>query len=140
MNFKVFICTLLFGMGLLSGCSNKTNVTPQEATLKGTWNLIHLSGGFAGLDEHFQNGTITWTFNTQNQTITVNNTNQASTGFTFGNGTYNYEIVEVNNQEYIHIESSEYGGLNLSTQNLIIDQNVISNSVGADGFKLSFEK
>lgn len=98
-----------------------------------------MSGVFAGLDEGFSAGTITWMFNSQNQTIIVNNNDTASTKYIFDNGAYNYSIAKVSNQKYLNIDNDEYGGLTISTNTLTIDQNKISNGVGADGIILYFE-
>lgn len=140
MKLKALIVTLVFGIGILVGCSNETSIAPQKELLNGVWNLKNLSGGFAGLDENYPAGTITWTFSSQNQTIIVDNNAPASVSFIFDNGTYNYSIIEVSNQKYLNIDSYEYGGLTISTNELTIDQNKISSGVGADGFILYFEK
>ena len=141
MKLKALILTLLLGIGLLISCSkDDTNILPQEEFLNGTWNLKNLSGGFAGLNENYSGGTITWTFNSQNQTIIIDNNEPASKSFIFDSGTYNYSIIEINNQKYLNIENDEYGGLIISTNSLTIDQNEISWGVGADGFVLYFEK
>lgn len=141
MKLKTFILTLFLGIGLLISCTkDETNILPQEEYLNGVWNLKNLSGGFVGLNENYPTGAITWTFNAQNQTIIVNNNNQASTSFIFESGTYNYSIIEVNDQKYLQIDSEEYGGLTISANNLTVDQNEISWGFGADGFVLYFEK
>lgn len=140
MKLNALIFTLVVGAALLISCSDDAGVIPQEANLNGTWNLKNLSGGFAGLNENYANGTITWTFNPQNQTIIIDNNQPASEPFIFESGTYNYTVTVVNNQKYLNIDSDEYGGLTISTNSLTIDQNKISWGVGADGFILSFEK
>ena len=140
MNFKNLISILFFGLLLLTGCTEEADIVPQDQSLNGTWNLKNLSGGFAGINENYSNGTITWTFNSQNQNIVIVNNNEASTQFIYASGTYNYSIIEINNQKYLQIDNGEYGGLNISNNNLVIDQDIISNGVGADGFILNFEK
>lgn len=141
MKLKNLLFTLLLGIGLLSSCSkNNSNSIPPVELLNGTWSLKNLSGGFPGLNENYPDGAITWTFNSQDQTINVNNNEPASMSFIFDSGTYNYSIIEINSQKYLNIENDEYGGLDISINNLTIDQNIISNGVGADGFLLKFEK
>ena len=141
MKLQTLILTLFVGIGLLASCSkDDTNNIPQEELLKGTWSLKNLSGGFAGLDENYADGIITWTFNSQNQTIIIDNNEPSSKSFTFDSGTYNYSIIEISGQKYLKIENDEYGGLTIITNNLTIDQNKISSGVGADGFILKFEK
>ena len=74
MKLKLIILTLFLGVGLLIYCSKEDkNISSTEALLNGTWNLKNLSGGFAGLNENYSIGTITWAFNVQNKTIIVNN-------------------------------------------------------------------
>src|SRR5690554_5794038 len=140
MKSKTLIITLLFGIGLIVGCSDKTDITPQQDLLNGTWNLKKLTGGFAGIDINYSEGAKTWTFNAQNQTILVNNNDTASTNYIYDNGTYHYSITEIKNQKYLNIENDEYGEFTVSTNTLTIDQNKISNGVRDDGFILYFEK
>ena len=140
MKLKALILILLIGSGLLNSCSDDADIVPQQEKLNGTWNLKNLSGGFAGLDENYPDGAITWTFNPQNQTIIVDNNIPASERFIFNSGTYNYSITTVGGQKYVNIDSDEYGGLTIANNSLTIDQNKISWGVGADGFILSFEK
>lgn len=140
MRLKTLIFILFIGIGLLNSCSDDTDIIPKEEELNGTWNLKNLSAGFAGLDENYPDGAITWTFDPQNQTIIIDNNQPASEPFIFESGTYNYTVTVVNNQKYLNIDSDEYGGLTISTNSLTIDQNNISWGVGADGFILKFEK
>lgn len=140
MKLETLTLTLLLGIGLLIGCADDSNNIPQEELLNGTWSLKNLSGGFVGLDENYPDGTITWTFNSQNQTIIIDNNEPTSKSFIFDSGAYNYSIIEINNQKYLNIENDEYGGLTISNNSLTVDQNEISWGVGADGFILNFEK
>ncbi|HRP89990.1 MAG TPA: hypothetical protein PKX92_08120 [Edaphocola sp.] len=141
MKLKLIILTLFLGVGLLISCSKEDkNISSTEALLNGTWNLKNLSGGFAGLNENYSIGTITWAFNVQNKTIIVNNNVPESKKYIFDNGTYSFSIIEINNHKYLKINNDEYGGLIILNSNLTIDQNKISNGVGADGFILNFEK
>lgn len=141
MKLKALLLTLFLGVGLLISCTkNDTNILPTEELLNETWNLKNLSGGFAGLNENYSRGTITWTFNPQTQTIIINNTVPARKSFVFDSGTYDYSVIEINNQKYLKIENAEYGGLTITSDSLIIDQNQLSYGVGADGFILRFKK
>ncbi len=140
MKTKILALALILGIGFL-GCSNDdSNYSTQEELINGTWNLKNLSGGFAGIDEDYETGSIIWTFDSQNQTIIIVNNNQESTSYIFESGTYNYSLLEINNESYIEINNEEYGGITFSANNLIIDQNKISDGTGADGFILHFEK
>lgn len=136
---SVFL-TLLLGIAFFVGCTDDIHTSPQDQSLNGTWKLINLSGGFAGLDENYPSGTITWTFNSHNQTLIIDNNQPTSKSFIFDSGTYNYSIIEMNTQKYLKIDNEEYGELTILSHELIIDQNKISNGVGADGFIMKFEK
>lgn len=55
---------------LLASCSsNDDNESTQPESLNGIWNIKNIQGGFAGIDDDYETGVITWTFN--NQTIRI---------------------------------------------------------------------
>lgn len=140
MKLEPFINILFIGVVLVSSCSDETEIIPKEQELNGIWDLKNLSGGFAGINEDYADGEITWTFNPKNQTIIIDNNQPASESFIFKSGAYSYSVTVVNNQKYLNINSSEYGGISITNNSLIIDQNNISDGIGADGFILHFEK
>lgn len=133
------LCLLiLLSLVLCISCSNEDDSTQVE-TLKGIWKVKNISGGIAGIDDKYEAGIITWTFN--NEILTVeNNENQGSIYSGFENGTYNYSTSEINGVRYIMINNTEYGGFTLSINSLLINQNETSSGLGADGFILEFEK
>jgi hypothetical protein len=139
---KIRILTLLLTLGLITFTScNNDNDSSQIETLNGIWNLKNVSGGFAGINEDFENGIITWTFNSHNSTLTVeNNNSQVSIYSGYENGTYPYSTVENNGNEYILINTAEVGRYILSIKNLTINENEIQSGSGADGFILEFER
>jgi hypothetical protein len=107
--------------------------------LNGIWNVKNISGGFAGIDDDYDTGIITWTFN--NQILTIeNNESQGNIYSGFESGTYYYSTNEINGNNYIIINNAEYGGFTLSVNNLTINQNETSSGSGADGFMLQFER
>ena len=45
-------------------CNSDDDVQQNtEPTLFGPWSLVNVSGGFAGVNDDFEIGTITWNFN-----------------------------------------------------------------------------
>lgn len=129
---------MILGFVFFTSCNNDDD-SNQEETLSGIWNVKNISGGFAGIDDDYEIGIITWTFS--NQMLTVeNNENQGNIYSSFGSGTYNYSTSEINGVNYITINNTEYGGFTLSINNLTINQNETTSGSGADGFILQFEK
>jgi hypothetical protein len=129
---------MILSLGFFTSCNNDDD-SNQVETLNGIWNVKNISGGFAGIDDDYDSGVITWTFN--NQVLTVeNNESQGNIYSGFESGTYNYSTNEINGNNYILINDDEYGGFTLSINNLIINQNETSSGSGADGFMLQFER
>jgi hypothetical protein len=133
------LCSLIIlSLVFFTNC-NSDDGSNQSETLNGIWNVKNISGGFAGIDDDYDAGIVTWTFN--NQVITIkNNESQGNIYSGFESGTYTYSINEVNGNNYITINNAEYGGCTLSINNLTIDQNQSSSGSGADGFMLQFER
>ncbi len=106
--------------------------------LSGTWTLITISGGFAGINENFQPNVITWQFSENNQLITVINnnppTNAIYDGLPAGNYNYNNTIqVNCGNETVpLNIINSFESCYSISNDTLVINNNQI-----ADGFKLT---
>ncbi|RKS01823.1 hypothetical protein [Flavobacterium sp. 102] len=117
---------------LLSGCSNDSN--PNSDAVQGQWKLINVSGTFAGIDNNFAPGLITWNFNPTTQTVTVvNNNTDPDKWDVFETGVYNYLIID--NPEFpcgeiIKIDGIEMGCFSVTDNEFVIDQSI------ADGFRL----
>jgi hypothetical protein len=138
MRIRKLCLLIILSLVFFTNC-NSDDASNQAETLNGIWNVKNISGGFAGIDDDYEAGLVTWTFN--NQVITIeNNESQGNIYSGFESGTYNYSINEVNGNNYITINNAEYGGYTLSINNLTIDQNQTSSGSGADGFMLQFER
>ena len=117
------LCLLFFlGLVLLTGCSNDDD-SLQEETLNGIWNVNNISGGIAGIDNGYETGIITWTFN--NQTLTVeNNAAQGNIYNGFESGTYSYLLLEDENEQFINLnESGDYLKIIIENNEMKIDPN-----------------
>jgi hypothetical protein len=137
---KIVKLSLLMILSLVffTSCNNDDDSNQMEI-LNGIWNVKNISGGFAGIDDDYDTGIITWTFN--NQILTIeNNESQGNIYSGFESGTYYYSTNEINGNNYIIINNAEYGGFTLSVNNLTINQNETSSGSGADGFMLQFER
>lgn len=133
MKKSILTLTLLL-LVLMPSCSNDSSTNSN--TVEGQWKLINVSGTFAGIDNDFAPGLITWDFNPTTQTVTVvNNNNNTALWDVFETGIYNYQIVD--NPEFpcgeiIIIDGIEMGCFSISGNELVIDQSI------ADGFRLQF--
>jgi hypothetical protein len=129
---------LLLGIIFFTNCSNDDEPTELES-YNGTWNIKNISGGIAGIEDEYETGIITWTFN--NQILTVeNNAVQGYIYSGFESGTYNYSTSEINGINYIIINNTIFGSYTLSLTSLTINQNESASGSIDDGFILQFEK
>ena len=127
----MLVLVLIF---VFNGCSTD-GTDEKNDKLSGTWNLINVSGGFAGIDEDYEKGEIVWKFNTNDGTliVTINHGSEPMyNGLPIG--TYTYSILEEKDQFYLEINDKEIGGIVLAKSKLVLDQNSTSSGSGADGF------
>jgi hypothetical protein len=139
MKYKSLI-VLAFLVFFSAGCQKDAD-DPVTDPLNGSWNLINVSGGFAGINENFPAGSIIWTFNATAATLSVVNndtTNALFDGLPSGN--YAYSIFEVDKDSFLMVDAVEWGGLSFLQDELIINQNAMSNGSGADRFVLKLTK
>ena len=139
MKKKILILLSILGLAIYTSC-NSDDDSVQPEILNGTWNLINASGGIAGVNESYQNGSVTWTFDSQNSTVTIENNSQATVYTLSTNGTYSYTIVESEDKQYLHINDVEIGRYVLSTNTLIVNENEIASGSRADAFVLQFQR
>ena len=105
--------------------------------LNGSWSLVNVSGGFAGVNDDFEMGIITWDFNPINLKLTVTNTNTTNVIYDgFPTGTYDYEeLSSVGENDSLIVNTLSYEITILSSSQLVLDE-----GVAADGFLLTFSK
>jgi len=125
---------------VLHGCS--TESTPEKKDkVSGTWNLMNVSGGFAGIDEDFEKGKIIWEFDTKDGTLLVTNNDESGALYNgLPTGTYAYSILQGKDQDYLQLNDKEVGGIDVAKSQLVLDQNNTSSGSGADGFVLVLVK
>lgn len=129
----LFTCFFIF-----TNCSIKNdNTTPDVVRVY--YNLINVSGGIEGVDDYFELGTITWTFNDETGILTVVNENIDNTKQDgLDSGDYNYSVLNSGGNSFLIVDSNELGSLEYITNNLIINGNETSEGSGADGFIYTF--
>ena len=130
----VLSCCLLF-----SNCSdNQDPIEPQK--IEYLWHLVKVTGGIAGIDEEFSRGTITWSFDDATKKLVVENNNDNITiEDALDSGSYDYDVLELEQELYLIIDENEFGNFKISQNLLVIDQNKMSTGDGSDGFIYSFQ-
>ena len=130
---------LLSACTLLVGCSSDKD--SEKDPIDGIWDVSNISGGFAGINDDYSPGIIRWSFNTKNSKLTIANTNTTNTIYDgFESGEYPYSVIRIDKTLYLEINGQEFGGVVISQNELIIDQNIISTGSGADGFVVLLTK
>ena len=129
-----FLVLILFTFSCNSDDDAQQNT---DSALQGTWSLVNVSGGLAGVNDDFEIGTITWNFNEDNLELTVTNTNTTTVIYDgFPSGTYDYELLTPTEESAsVTINSFEYRITTLTSSLLLLDE-----GVAADGFLLTFRK
>jgi hypothetical protein len=129
---KIMIAIMF--IATISSCSSDDDNNNQTAETD-SWNLVHVTGGFAGIDQTIPEGLIVWTFNEDTEMVEVvnNNTDEMINDF-FDSGIYPYTIVSVLTNEILTIDNIELGVTSETPNELIIDHLV------DDGFTLTFTK
>ncbi|ASO05052.1 hypothetical protein [Arenibacter algicola] len=132
---KAYGLMLFLGLILVfTGCSTD-NAHEKNDKLGGTWSLINVSGGFAGIDEDFEKEAIVWKFDTKDGTLIVAN-NDGSNAINNGlpTGTYTYSVLQEKDLFYLEVNDKEIGEIVIDKSQLVLDQNSTTMGNGADGF------
>lgn len=138
---KILTLIISTGLGILTSCTNNDDSTQMEI-INGTWNLKNVSGGIAGINVDYNSGDIIWIFDSQNQTITVENNSSQNPNYEgLNSGIYNYSVFETSGNSYLKIDGTEFAMYIISENHLLLDQNETSTEGdGADGFLLRLEQ
>jgi len=138
MKFRA-LALLMILIGLLSSCNNDDDNSLSQEGINGSWNLKNVTGGFIGVNIDYNQGDVIWTFNSQNNSLVVEN-NIITTGpediyAGLDTGSYSYIIEQNGDVETLFIDGNERGNIELQNNILKIDDGII-----ADGFITLFEK
>ncbi len=131
--FYVFVLTLL----MVSCSNNDDEQQNSNPTLDGSWSLVNVSGGFAGIDYDFEVGLITWVFNQGDLELTVTNTNTTNVIYDgLPSGVYDYEVLTPTGEDTsVIINTFNYTITTLSSSQLVLNE-----GIAFDGFLLTFSK
>ena len=113
----------------------------NTAHIDGSWHLVNVSGGFAGIDKEYNKGVIVWKFSTENNILTVANSLDSDGNYSgLASGTYSFSIIMKDSNSYLVVDNNEIGGMTLANNELILDQNQRSLGSGADLYVLKLSK
>ena len=136
---RSLILFVLSAFIVLIGCNSNDDI--EKDPFDGVWDVSNISGGFAGINDDYPHGIITWSFDGQNSKLTVANNNANNTIYDgFESGKYPYSILAIDKTLYLEINGQEFGGVVISQNELVIDQNITSTGSGADGFVILLNK
>ena len=126
----------LFGffilLSLLVSCHDDCETT-NDSNLKGTWNLVNVTGEINS--ENFPSGQITWKFNTGAHTVKIlNNSMSLSSGFPTGDYGFNLTDNIQTGEEMISVNASNLGILSFSGNVMYMDLSSV------DGLKYKFAR
>ena len=128
-----FLALMLLTLSCKSDDDLDHNLNP---TLIESWSLVNVSGGFAGVDDDFNDGVILWNFSNDPSEITITNTNTTEVVHSgYPSGTYSYEIETTPNDTTVVIENTDLRIISLTTNQLILDEGMVS-----DGFQYTFNR
>lgn len=128
-------------IALSCSCNTYKNLSEeQEYSINGVWHLKNTRGGLNEINDDYDFGAITWTFDDVGQTLTVEKNNAINTLYGIEPGTYSYVIQEYNGYTYIMVEKLQFRLDALDNSSIKIIQNVLIFGVGVHGFILEFRR
>ena len=109
---------------LFLSCNNDDDATPVES-ISGTWKMQNVSGGLQGINIDYQDGDVDWTFDTDSQTVRVENriltTGPEDIYAGPETGSYPYEVEQLGQTQILYLDEEVMGGIILSGNTLTID-------------------
>ena len=138
---------LLLSLASFTACQKETRQTiksnksvPTNNAIDGKWNLVRIHGGITGANETHAVNEITWSFNTQSATLSVNNTVGSSTYYYLPSGSYPFQEISGPNGSYLVIDGAELGRFTFSGNQMLLDENQKSTGEGACGFYITLQR
>ncbi len=119
----------------LVSCSNDDNDPEDNASpITGKWNLVNIVGGFEGINQDFEKGTIQWDFNEATAMVTIINNSDADMGVNSGlaSGTYPYVLSAPADREELIVNDSSLGRYTNQGNTFVVQEQF------RDGFTITF--
>ncbi|TXD83843.1 hypothetical protein ESY86_07295 [Subsaximicrobium wynnwilliamsii] len=136
MNYRLLILLTLITTAFIGCNDDDPNRIDAVPSISGTWNLSNVSGGFVGTDVDFEDGLITWSFNTETSQVKVINSNADPVAFDgLPSGTYDY-VLENN----AGVETLKVDYLDMTVNAMSNTQMLLDDGIAYDGFLLSFSR
>ena len=118
---------------ILIGCSTGDDTNNRSVSLQGAWNLVNVTGGFAGVDQDFDKGTIIWNFNESDAMVEITNNNTVTGVYDgFPSGTYTYSINTTVDIDELIVNEVNLGTFTSTSENFSVNQQF------RDGFEIQF--
>lgn len=122
----------------LFSCSNDDDNSAQETGLQGTWNLVNVTGGIAGIDEDIERGMVVWDFDMTSGMVTITNTIADSTFDTsLPSGTYSYSVSAPADDDVLIVNEVSLGIINIAGSAFTVGQ---SSGISEDGLVFLFQR
>ncbi|GAA0722358.1 hypothetical protein GCM10009430_24690 [Aquimarina litoralis] len=117
-------------------CSNDDDGNAVvQSTIEGEWSLVKVTGGFAGVDEDIDKGTIEWDFDEASGMVTITNTiSDASFNTILPSGTYTYSISAPADADDLIVNNVNLGRITLENNFFTVEESLV------DGFTFRFER
>lgn len=135
MKTKILTILLFIGIGFFISCNDNDDNSTQQETISGTWNLINVRGGLAGINNNYSKGDIKWAFDQTNAILTVENKIGNNNAFYLHNGIYSFNIEDDQETKILFIDNNDYRLVILS-----IDNSLIITDDFNDGFTAEFKR
>lgn len=149
MSKLTFLIAFLIATVLLNSCCGEREmdeiVEETESIWNGTWHLTNVSGGLLVVNQNFEMGEVMWTFDEENNQLTINRTiddGDPSLVYTLlGSGTYiiNVTTDTLMNSSLVIIDEDvvfNMGQMTFEGENTLI----FNEFVPVDGFAYRFER
>lgn len=114
----------------LSFACNKTDSDPEA--LNGTWHLYSVTGGFAGVNDLFEEGEVVWDIN--DNSVSIANADTTSPYGLMEDGVYTFDTKVNDKVPVIQVDKQEIGSYHVDKNDLFITQQYV------DGFSFHFRK
>ena len=135
-----FLSSLLLILSI-HGCAPTKNTTSlKNLEAQKIWDLVNVKGGFEAINVNYKSESMTWSFNEENQTLTVTNNLASNELYGVPSGTYEYNIQQNKGNTYLVIEKSHLRLAAIENNQLTVVQTIIIHGVGVSEYTLYFEK
>jgi hypothetical protein len=134
---KKYIYVLLVTFFVLACNNDDDRSSNNEPTLNGSWSVINVIGGLAGIDDNYEEDVIIWDFDEQTQELTVTNNNVELVIYDgLASGIYSYEVLIEDENTSLIIDDIIYDLSILTETSLVLDEGAFA----SDGFQLTFSR